>query len=296
MQNRNYTAWLHWNPTDKCNLACTYCLTKQTSNTENNRSSWQIFNQKEKINTIAIDKFNQTLEQTKLTFKISFTGGGEPFIIPNLVELCGVLAKKHFLSFNTNLTSNKISNFIKIVPPEKVMDIGASLHVDELFRLNLQNRFIENYLLLRKNGYNICAREIAHPSFSSRVPQIKKYFSARGIEVHFDPYVGEYKSKQYPEAYTSEELNQFGLQRLHNNTENIHQQENKICNAGYNAAYISPTGEIFQCPSIPKKIGHIYTEIKFQETLSNCTADFCVCPLNKYDTPLFEKAKKETNT
>lgn len=286
--NIPYTAWLHWSPTEECNLQCSYCLSAK--NRIYTKKTWLFPKRTAAIN---IKLFLRTLERSGKTFKISFVGGGEPFLVPNLAKLCGVLSKKHFLSFNTNLTSKQIPELVNLVPPSRILDIGASLHIDELTKRNLLDNFISNYLLCKTKGFNISAREIAHPSMKQRVSELKSFFIKKGIILNFDPFIGTYQNKLYPAAYTEEELNIFDLQRIKDQTQrnDIHRQSQPLCNAGYNVAYVHPSGDIWQCPAIPKKIGHVYNEVTFQNELSECTAKFCVCPLNKYDQALFELAK-----
>ena len=77
MKKPPYDFWLHWYLSDRCYMTCAYC------------SGWQHGDLAYKpISTINIPELIATLDKTGLIFRISFTGGGEPFLVPNLTEAC----------------------------------------------------------------------------------------------------------------------------------------------------------------------------------------------------------------
>jgi MoaA/NifB/PqqE/SkfB family radical SAM enzyme len=276
MERFNYDAWLHWRVTNRCNLNCHYCFDFDSDA----KRHGEIF----KIDIHALIK---TINKTNKIFKISFVGG-EPFLIPNIVEACTEITKKHYISFNTNLTSANIKEFSEKIDPKRVIYILASLHIKELEKHNLLNRYIDNFLLSKEKGFVIDAIEIAHPFLLSQVEKYKEYFQRNKINIKFGQYIGDYNGKKYPESYTTEELNIFNL-----NKENvkIHNQEGKICNAGYNVGIVCQNGDIFPCHNIREKLGNIYKEdIIFKDKLIICPVKFCECPLKSYDEYLFEKA------
>jgi MoaA/NifB/PqqE/SkfB family radical SAM enzyme len=271
-----HDAWLHWSVTDRCNLNCHYCISFDSDA----KTHDEIF----KIDIPALIK---TLDKTNKVFRIGFVGG-EPFLIPNIVEACTEITKKHYISFNTNLTSSNIKEFSKKINPEKVLGIHASLHIKELEKHNLLNRYIDNFLLCKEKGFVINAVEVAHPSLLSQVKEYKKKFQRKKINIKFGEYIGEYNGKKYPESYTTKERNIFALSK-----ENIkvHNQKGKVCNAGYNVGIVCQNGDIFQCYEIREKLGNIYEEnIIFKDKPIICPIEFCGCPLKSYDEHLFEKA------
>jgi organic radical activating enzyme len=60
--------------------------------------------------TIDIPVLLRTLDATGKIFKIGFSGG-EPFLVPNIIDACVALMEKHYIELNTNLTSLKIKEF-----------------------------------------------------------------------------------------------------------------------------------------------------------------------------------------
>lgn len=286
---KGYDAWLHWAVTDRCNLNCAYC------STANKKTA--------RLPEINIPLLMATLERTKKTFRITFSGGGEPFLVPNLVEACMELTKKHYISFNTNLTNPRVKEFAVKINPGRVTRIGASLHIKELERTHLVERYVNHFLLLKEGGFRVRAKEVAYPSLCEEAEQYKEKFQGMGIELRFSPFLGECRGRKYPSSYTDKELKAFGLRghreppaedRSDLTAVGRHYQYHQICNAGYNVGVVDTAGNISPCHLIKSSIGNIYADIKFRDNLIYCPFRFCGCPLNRYDSYLFEKALTES--
>lgn len=276
-KTRDYDAWLHWLFPNACNLNCDYCF---------NRGQKRLA----KMPEIKIPELVKTLDATGKVVGISFSGGGEPFLIPNIVEACVEITKKNFVAFNTNLTSPKLKEFAEKVSPEKVACIHASLHIKELERTSLLGTYIENFLLCKRKGYNIIAEEIAYPALLSEAQKYAEFFLKKGIRIGFGPFIGEFNGKTYPESYTEPELKAFGLSER---CKGLFSKQNKICNAGYNVGVVSPNGNINACLALHESLGNIYKKIKFKTNTVICPFKFCSCPLNEFDNYLFKKAISE---
>jgi len=276
-----YDIWLHWSITNACNLNCVYCY-RDTSNIS-----------KEEFK-IDIPNLIKTLDKTGKIFKISFTGGGEPFVVRNIVETCVELTKKHYVAFNTNLTSPKIKDFCEEVNVDRVLYIIASLHIKELERFNLMDRYIENFHLCESKGISIHALEVGHPDILRETEKYKSFFENRGIKLIFNHFIGEHNGKKYPDSYTEEELEI--IKESGGEYKNHHYQQGKLCNAGYNAAEVDIDGNVRICGPLKEKIGNIYTGIKFKKDMIRCPIRLCGCPLNNIDEYLFNKALEENRT
>lgn len=208
-----------------------------------------------------------------------------------MVDASVALTTKHYIYFNTNLSLKKIREFVVRVDPSRVLYIVASLHIKELQRHSLLNTYIDNFLLCKERGFKIHALEVAYPPIMPEVEQHKAFFKKYGIELKFNPFIGEYDGKTYPDSYTWEELKIFGLSKQEQ--VDIHHQKGKLCNGGYNVAQIDVFGIVRPCPNMQKQIGHIYKEINFENELIRCPFDFCGCPLNAFEPYLFKKALDE---
>ena len=264
--NQHYDAWLHWDVTKRCNLDCEYCFGKITDSNV-------------KVNSIDIKSLMTTLNTTGKIFRISFTGG-EPTMVPNFIETVKVITDKHYVSLNTNLITKNLLRIIGNVDPIRILHIHATLHFDELIKKNLLGTFINTYKLLEKNGFNIYAEAVAYPLLSHRVEEIESTMKLNEINFEYAPYFGKFEDKNYPESYTESELKLFNL-----STEDIncYSQKGELCNAGYNSAVVFSNGNAYPCHQIKEKMGNIYDQISFNESLIKCPSKRCGCPLNKYD-------------
>lgn len=290
-----YDAWLHWSLTTKCNLRCTYCFLGDES-----QKPHTSFNFKTHIKTalkcdrrstgrlapICIKDLIETLDRTDKIFRISFTGG-EPFLVPNITEACAAITKKHYISFNTNLTLPQVKIFADTIDPERVLFIVASLHLKELDNKHMKNMFISNFKYMKKMGFHIFAREVAYPKLLSEIDSYRSIYKKSGITFQFEPFHGWYENRHYPEGYTKDMLKKFGLSSrdilVFNNW------KGKKCIAGFSAGVVHPEGNITRCFTLNDPMGSVYDNIAMYSTCHTCPVDYCSCPLNIYDTYLASK-------
>jgi MoaA/NifB/PqqE/SkfB family radical SAM enzyme len=284
-ENQIYDIWLRWRVlANRCNLNCAYCFRYQVKNKLKKR---------EKVSKINIPALMRMLNETDKTYRITFTGGGEPFLVPNIIEGCKEITKNHFISLNTNLTLSRITEFSKKIDPERVLFIHASLHIKELKRLNLLKKYINNYRLCKDKGFNIRASEVAHPSLLDEIEKYRRFFQEEGIHLYFTPFKGRYNGKAYPDSYTEKEIGIFGFDI---NRIDQFRQRGRLCNAGYNVADVSPKGNVTPCFRIQKSIGNVYQKVEFNSKLIRCPFEFCGSPLKIYDPYLLKKAKEQSNS
>ena len=274
-KNQKYDAWLHWDVTKRCNLNCEYCFGKITDASI-------------KVHSIKIEKVISTLDETGKTFRISFTGG-EPTLVLNFIEACQAITKRHYISFNSNLISKNVKQFVEKINPDRVLHIHASFHYDELLDKSLLKQFSENYNFLKGNGFNIYAEAVAYPKLKNKLDSIIEFANNNSFELSFAPFYGNYNEQTYPESYSHEDLDLFGITQ---NEISCFTQKGEICNAGYNVAVVFSNGNVYPCHQIKTRIGNIYEGIEFSNKIVKCPSKKCGCPLNKYDEYLFEKIVK----
>jgi len=232
----------------------------------------------------------RALEATGRVFKIHFSGGGEPLLVPNIVEACGELAGKHFIAFNTNLTLASARELAARVPGDRITGIAATLHIKELEKKRMLRRFIDNYRFCVKKNIRVAAEVVAHPSLLGRASHYKDFFKREGVNIRFIAFIGGFKGRKYPRSYTAEEIERFGLSRA--GIRGFYAKRG-LCNAGYNAGVVFPDGAARPCNSIKEEIGNIYTTIEFRKQMSACQFRRCPCPLNEIDPHVFERALRE---
>ncbi|MBU1862735.1 MAG: 4Fe-4S cluster-binding domain-containing protein [Candidatus Omnitrophica bacterium] len=276
--NIPYDAWLSFAFTKQCDFQCQYCASNIIR---------KILKKVSIAHSIKIEKLIDTLGRTKKIFKISFTGGGEPFFIPNILETCAQLTTKHYIDFVTNLISPKIKLLVQSINPKKVLLITASLHIKELERHKLLDVFIAHYHLCKENGFPVIAQEVAYPPLVTEIAYWKKYFKTHNVNFLFVPFSGIHKGKHYPAAYTDKEINQFELDP---GVRNSFRHFGKMCNAGHNFGVVSPKGTITTCVDVRTSVGNIYKTIRFRDTLLSCPSQTCTCPAFLYDNALLKKS------
>lgn len=285
ISNLQYEAWLHWVVTERCVMNCEYCRTGGGEDSVRRKAP---------AFPIDIPNLISTLEQTGKIFNISFTGGGEPFLVPNLTEACLELSKKHYISFYTNFAEKQVREFLEQIDPGRVLYILASCHIKALERRQLLERFIRNCVLCKAKGIPLTVAEVAYPPLLSEVEKYTRFFAEHGLDLKFGPFDGEYQGKTYPQSYTDEELETFGLAKLMMTLYDPSSGNNMpFCNAGYNAAIVRPNGDINPCDQITQKIGNIYTQINFRKHIVLCPFTYCGCQLYHHDSNLFEHAKQK---
>lgn len=291
----SYDAWLHWGVAEYCNLSCNYCVTfsRHKAKLDPAKSFIQrIIKSRIANRPIDIGRLIKTLNGADMIFRVSFSGHGEPLLIPNIMDVFEALTSKHYISFNTNLTPALIEDFVRKIDPGKVVSIDASLHIRSLERHKMTETFIRHYNLCKNTGFNITASEVAYPDLAEDAKRFKRDFKEKGVDFFFQRYFGEYEGKSYPDAYTPDEEEIFGLAGQPSYL--MYESKGKKCNAGYNVGFVRGNGDIVPCDRFDDILGNIYKEVKFKDRMTDCPFEHCYCPLNCYDKGLFERAVRET--
>lgn len=276
---RPYDAWLIWFPTYRCIFNCDYCFflnpIKRTA----------------PALPIDIPALVSALDGSGRTVRLSFGGGGEPFLVPNLVEACRAVTQNHYISFTTNLISKNIPSFAATVDPRRVVLLIASLHIKELERLRLVDRYVRHYHLCAEKGFPISPDAIAYPPLLPEVERYRNLFNRRGVPIKFSPFIGLHRDRFYPDSYTDEEIARWGLDP---EVRTNYRQKKKLCNAGYNMGVVNQHGDVWPCWKIPESLGHIATGFTFRRDLVRCPFDFCGFPFTYFDPDRFDLAVRET--
>jgi MoaA/NifB/PqqE/SkfB family radical SAM enzyme len=280
MDNRKYDVWLNWVITEKCNINCEYCCLMEKTK------------KKAKAIPVNIPELLKTLTTTGKTFKIEFTGG-EPLLVPNIVQVMEALSKKHFFMMCSNLLSQKIKQICERIDPERFLIINASMHIGELEKHNLVDKYLKAVLMCKDHKFPIHCLIVGYPPFLKKIEKYRTILKNLGLTTQTIPFFGTYHNKKYPESYTKRELEQFHI------TEEVYEGEKrffrkgKICNAGYNVVTVNVNGNIYNCHKIQKYRGNIYKGFRFSKKLIRCPSNFCPCPFPIFDPYLFKKAIQE---
>jgi MoaA/NifB/PqqE/SkfB family radical SAM enzyme len=268
-----------WAITGRCNFDCAYCIVDREHRIN------------DVIRDIDIQACVRTLNNTKKIFNVYFTGG-EPFLVPRFVELCKALCERHFITIASNLSRSTVMDFAREIDPKRVLMVNASFHGDELMRHNAYGTFVANFRKLRDQGFCIKASEIAFPEIISKVQYYRDLLRKEGIDLDFNPYIGNYDGKRYPAAYTSREIKYFGFKekRFHEFSPG-----DMYCNAGYNAVTIISSGEAAPCFNrYDDKIGTITTGIRLRNNMMHCYKTKCQCLMPRYFPDIYCQALFQT--
>ncbi len=211
-------------------------------------------------------------------------------MVPNFVEACIALSKKHYLGIITNLTSKQVMIFSEKVNPERVDFMICSLHLSEVEKRDLVTRWVENYLCLRQKGFKTNVQAVAYPPLRKEISRYRSMYSQFNIGFEFTPFQGMYKGQTYPESYSADDVERFGLNP---DDFTIYAPNGKLCNARCNLGLVYPDGRVATCFDLDLTMGHIYSKIEFKDSMVRCPEKKCVCPMHIWDNRLYEKALKE---
>jgi hypothetical protein len=141
--------------------------------------------------------------------------------------------------------------------------------------------FIKKISTLKQKGWQLGPIIVAYPPLLSKLNYFKQRFSAEGIGIFVQPFIGEYQNRKYPQGYA---ISEQELISSLNNIDSINYQlnaivpKNKLCKTGFKYFRVHPDGSIWRCASSKRKLG-IIEDKNFQllDRVSPCEADFCLC-------------------
>lgn len=249
-----------WMITVQCNFKCPYCsIWKNPSYTAIDRT-----------------KALENLKKTGRSWVIHFTGG-EPLLVPDIVDFCKDLSQDFMISLDTNLSiKRRVQEFVDTINPQRVMTFHVSCHILELERLNLVSTFIENIRLLQSSGIErITVVYVLYPPLINRFENDYQKFLDSGIRLNATPFSGEYGGKSYPQSYDDRSRNlleQYGFPL----TGGIFSKGLR-CRAGYSLISIQHDGTINRCRADKRNLGHIEGGFNLFQEPSPCSVEVCPC-------------------
>lgn len=242
-----------WHLTNRCNFFCEYCHPQIR----------HVLNKKhldEPPPALVVQRFD-ALDKVCLVHM----SGGEPFEFPGFVELCAGLTDHHYISINTNLTSKDITAFAEQVPPARVAKIVAAIHQPERELRGLElDAYAENYLILRRHGFDVTALYVLYPPLLDRFAADLDRLKTLGVDhVRAKVFKGVHKGVRYPEGYTEEQKavvlagsGEYPFNRPY--LDGMLAFRGQACTAGVTSFKVTVTGDVRRCASVPTGYGNLY--------------------------------------
>jgi hypothetical protein len=125
------------------------------------------------------------------------------------VDLCGILAERHYLSLNSNLTHASLRTFAKRVDPSRVSFINAGFHLEERDRRSGHAAFLTNGEALRAHGFSLLVSLVATPTALARFDDAAAILRPLGLVPIPKLFRGLHEGKIYPAAYSQLDKERF---------------------------------------------------------------------------------------
>lgn len=262
--------WMTWLITKACNFSCDYCYQRR-------------FKRTSKQNPYSAD-MAQWFNDTERNW-IVYISGGEPFLYPGFVQLCHSLTRNHILCVNTNLSTTNVPEFGKTIEPSRVLFIYASVHIIEREKRDPDlHTFLNNFLFLSKNHFNIVAAYVAYPPLFTRMEKDVLMLRSLGINpLYVKPFRGYYKGRPYPESYSEAEKKLIYSLGIDSDQDQIlrcdHKYFGRVCNAGKTSFHMDPLGNIKRCARSARILGKMfYKDLALDNATRPCPFPSCLSP------------------
>jgi MoaA/NifB/PqqE/SkfB family radical SAM enzyme len=163
----------------------------------------------EKIQTHATPaEWRAAFDATGKTWMVHLTGG-EPTLYPDFAEVSALLAERHYLSLNSNLTGASIADFAERVDPARVHFINAGLHPEERARKQGHDAFLRHAALLVERGFPLMVSVVATPEVLNDFARIVDSLRPIGLMPIPKLMQGTSRGRRYPDSYTPAQRRQF---------------------------------------------------------------------------------------
>ncbi len=291
-----YDIEANWHLLNTCGYRCEYCFYSPAE-----------LGEKLKIHADP-EAWRNAFDRTNLTWLLHMTGG-EPTLYHGFVDLCGLLAKKHYISFNSNLNHGSVVDFARRVDPSRVSFINAGLHPEERGLRKGLATFLKHAECLRKQGFPIFVSVVGTPEVLSRVDETMALTAPIGLAPVPKLLRGFYRGKCYPEGYSAEEraafiaftekarksyaanlifaaqerpsIDVFGDDKY---VEGIPSFLGKSCRAGEKFVEIGPDGKVYRCEAKEQNYMGNVLDDSFRRRIgaSPCDSRYCFYFCLKY--------------
>jgi MoaA/NifB/PqqE/SkfB family radical SAM enzyme len=253
-----------------CNFRCDYC---------------SVSNRNEKKSLpINVHNLSESLNLLKKEWLLHLTGG-EPFLEKNIIDICRTITRKHYLSINTNLSTNNIYEFANTIDPKRTLTISASVHITEREKTDLRlSEYINKIHYLQQKGFNIIASYVVHPILLGRIKSDIEYLKNNGIQkVRIKVFRGVFEEKYYPNAFHP--VQKDFLRTLEADYPEFeillksHNYYGQQCRAGQDFFVMDRDGNLSRCSNAYRQYGNFLNKTMIRDkTARPCPIKKCGCP------------------
>jgi len=241
-----------------CNYSCTYCFSSSIK-------------ENELAGKISPEQYLDFFDFTGKVWLFHFTGG-EPFFYPQFVRLCETLTASHYVSINSNLSSEEVLRFAYSVDPNRVDYIHCGVHLEQRESHEGFQELLKKIQILVDHGFALFATHVMTPSTFKQFQTISERFADIDVPLVPKALRGIYEGKHYPTSYTLEEREKFTVfsrsaenrlkeskRRPFRNQPTVNPLLDKYfldgfpdfsgvtCSAGKDFVRIDPDGNIYRC-------------------------------------------------
>ena len=258
-----------WHLNRDCNLNCEYCYIRHLKQRERGHGV-----------DIDIDAFKKNnIEWSSIALT-----GGEPFLYPNIVELCERLTDFTKIILVTNCSTSNIYSFADTIDPKKVISVNCSMHIGQR---NDYQGIVEKVHYLTKKGFAVFTNQVMHPRIFEEYKCRFEMFKDNGILIAPKIFNGVYHLKEYPQGYTEKErreiLKYAELAYPQNSEVNQYDSlfgrldwKDRTCYAGADSIQIQYNGDAFRCEGDRRLLGNLYRgDIVLDKTPQICLQNKC---------------------
>lgn len=258
-----------WRLNEQCNFRCDYC--------------WEPHDIKptQKIDVVNLLESLKYLEDDWIFY---ITGGGEPFLEKNFIEICCEITKRHSMAVYTNLSTENVYDFADTIDPVKCISIYAAVHISEREKKEQAlAEYIKKILYLQKKGFHVVAYYLAYPPLFERIKSDIDFIKSRGIQnVRLKVFNGMYQGKYYPYSFNDEQKNFLKSFEADDTELALLDRPNvfyrQLCLAGQKSLIMDRLGNLTRCHSSLKKHGNLFEKkVILDDEPKPCPKLACEC-------------------
>lgn len=206
--------------------------------------------------------------------------GGEPFLLPGLVDMLVDLDPAIRFGITTNLTL-PIEEFARCIDRRQLLNITCSRH-PSMYK-QPREMFDGKVRLLVSKGFHVTVNLVAYPDQMYLIPDMKRHYEGMGAHFHVDPYRVDRDMLRY--QYSKEDtafLDRYVTRDRGWLLKPEPQGMNRaLCSAGHDHICVAPNGDYWPCMLYQfrdyKPLGNVFvdTNVFKQGTVCN-EYSFCI--------------------